>query len=502
MEPSGPTSGIPLPLINRPQPVSPPLQVGQRLLATVLENSAGKILLSLGNRQLSAESSLPFKPGQVLTVQVRSLGEQPVLKVIAALQESATAMAVRMLLPRYGPTTPLLASLPLLATTPDSPLPAPVSNIVRVLVQNLPEVAALSTPEGVRAAIRNSGGFLEHHLTLAATAQASSQKAVPVSFDADFKVNLLRLLQLVRNWPGGDRGVTATTSQQPDSRPAASGPATPGPPPSSTEFAAGRPVTPSPGEPTTDSPARSAGTAPSQPAPAAQPSTSQRAIEAAGTPPPPRAAALPGDTGAPATSAGVAPAVNAPASGSLNPAPPFTGVVPAPQTPAQVTIDLLNRFGHLRTDLLQQTEAALARIHLNQLASLPREAEQRLVEWLFDIPVRRGDTIDLWSARVYRDADGETRERDRPATQWHVQLAFDLPGLGPVQAQINLQGERVSAHFWAAEPQTLPLLREHLHELRRGMLAAGLAVGDIDCRQGAIAGSAKGPGNPLIDETA
>jgi hypothetical protein len=181
--------------------------------------------------------------------------------------------------------------------------------------------------------------------------------------------------------------------------------------------------------------------------------------------------------------------------------PPFAGVVPAPQASVQATIDLLNRFGHLRLDLLQQTEAALARIHLNQLASLPREAEHRLVEWLFDIPARRGDTIDLWSARVHRDSDGKPDKRERPDTQWRVQLAFDLPGLGPMQAQINLQGERVSTQFWATQADTLPLLREHLHELRRSMRAAGLEVGDIDCRQGAIPVTPTRPPNPLINET-
>jgi hypothetical protein len=34
------------------------------------------------------------------------------------------------------------------------------------------------------------------------------------------------------------------------------------------------------------------------------------------------------------------------------------------------------------------------------------------------------------------------------------------------------------------------------------MLAAGLEVGDIDCQQGTIPGSAGGPRNPLINETA
>jgi hypothetical protein len=462
----------------------------------VLENAAGKILLTIGNRQLSAESSLPFEPGRVLTLQVRSVGEQPVLKVVAALQESATAMAVRMLLPRYGPTTPLLASLSQLTTTPKVPLPPVVSEIASALVRSLPDPAALATPEGVRTAIRNSGSFLEHHLAQATGTGAS----VPVSFDNDFKANLLRLLQLVRSWPGGQQSATAATTQQSEPRAPAPGQTTPAMPPPSPEPTGNRPATAVPSGATAATPAASTATA--QPLSAAQPQTLARAISSAGTQLPPGVAATLSTPAPAATSGGGAFPPNAPIARTVNPMPPFSGVVPVPQAPAQATIDLLNRLGHLRLDLLQQTEAALARIHLNQLASLPREADHRLVEWLFDIPVRRGDTIDLWSARIYRDADEQSQTREQPAAQWRVQLAFDLPGLGPIQAQINLQGERISTHFWTTEAHTLPLLRQHLHELRRGMLAAGLEVGDIDCQQGAIPGAATGPRNPLINETA
>jgi hypothetical protein len=487
MEPSGPTSGIPQTPLNRLQPVSLQWQVGQQLHATVLENSAGKILLTIGNRQLSAESSLPFEPGQVLNLQVRSVGQQPVLRVIAALQESATAMAVRMLLPRYGPTTPLLASLSQLATTTSAPLPPVITAIARTLVCRLPDVAAVSTPQGVKAAIRNSGSFLEHHLALAADTKAAVP--VPVSFDSDFKANLLRLLQLVRNWPGDSQAASTPATPRPESGAAAPGPATRAAAPPSPEATGNRPATASPPAATTAAPA---GTPAPQPA-AAPPPTLQRAIDSAALPLPPRAAAAATNTGMPASGS---------ANVTVNAAPPFAGVVPAAQAPVQATIELLNRLGNLRLDLLQQTEAAVARIHLNQLASLPREAEHRLVEWLFDIPVRRGDAIDLWSARIYRDADDKTQAKDQPAAQWRIQLAFDLPGLGPMQAEVSLRGERVSTHFWASQANTLPLLREHLHELRRGMLAAGLEVGEIDCQQGNIPDSASGPLNPLINEQA
>ena len=54
---------------------------------------------------------------------------------------------------------------------------------------------------------------------------------------------------------------------------------------------------------------------------------------------------------------------------------PLRGALPVPQSALQVSLDLINRMGNFRTDLLQQAEAALARIQLHQLAAVPREGE-------------------------------------------------------------------------------------------------------------------------------
>lgn len=475
MEPSGPTSGIPQTTVIRPQPVSPQLQVGQRLQATVREYAAGTLLLSVGNRQLSARTSISFEPGQLLTLQVRSLGELPVLTILAAPRDTGAAMAVRMLLPRYGPTTPLLANLTQLLTTPGARLPPAVADAAHALVRNLPDSAALSTPDGIRTAIHNSGTFLEPRLALGTPAPPDGS-----GFDTDFKANLLRLLQQLRDWPGSRPAEPGLTPRQTPATPTVT-PSAPGPAPTSAT-----------GHPGSGEPAAAPGST-------LPPATLQRAIEAVSTPRLPGIAA-PG-TGTYSTGAASA-ATSAPTSPSPPLAPPLPGAVPTAQAPVQATLDLLNRLGHLRLDLLQQTEAALARVHLNQLASQPRESDHRLVEWLFDLPLRRGDAIDLWSARIRRDTDQRNEQREQPAALWQVQLAFDLPGLGPMQAQISLRGECVSTRFWAAEADTLPLLRQQLPALRLGLIAAGLQVGDIDCRHGTLSEPASPPLDPLINETA
>ena len=182
--------------------------------------------------------------------------------------------------------------------------------------------------------------------------------------------------------------------------------------------------------------------------------------------------------------------------------PPFRGSVPVPQSAIQTSLDLLNRMGNFRTDLLQQTEAALSRLQMTQLAAVPREGERGLLEWLFEIPIRRADDIDLWSMRVFRDPQQQPQENRQTMPGWSVQLAFDLPGLGPLQAQIQLSDERISTHFWAGQPETLPLLREHLHELRQALNEAGLEVGDLECHPGPRASDKPGDDHPLISEKA
>jgi hypothetical protein len=194
--------------------------------------------------------------------------------------------------------------------------------------------------------------------------------------------------------------------------------------------------------------------------------------------------------------------MSATASAPLNAPPPLRGAVPVAQPALRPSADLLNGLGKLRTDLLQQSEAALARLQLSQLAALPRDGERGLLEWLFELPVRRGDDIDLWSLRVYREPDSQPRDRRPRPPCWSVLLAFDLPGLGPVQARVRLVGERVSTDFWAAHQHTVPLLNGHLHELRRSLSAVGLEVAELKCRAGSMPTAGSGDNKPLINERA
>jgi len=216
MKTSGPTSGIPQ-LLATNRVTGGQWQVGQLLQATVTENGIGKVLLDIGNRQVSAETSLPFQKGQQLTLQVRSLGEQPVLRITSALNESPVTMAARLLLPKQGPMTPLLSSMGQLARIPHPATPPLINELVRSVVRQLPDVQTASSAPGLKKAIANSGVYLERQLL-----QSQSPHSGPVTINTDLKANLLRLVQLVRNWPGSSQASNSprqATSGTPASTP-------------------------------------------------------------------------------------------------------------------------------------------------------------------------------------------------------------------------------------------------------------------------------------------
>jgi len=459
METSGPTSGISRSLGTATRTPAGQWQVGQLLQATVTESRAGKVLLAIGNRQISAETSLALEKGQHLTLQVRSLGEQPVLKITASRGESPINPAIRLLLPKQGPMPPLLATMGELIRSSNPSVPPQINELIRSIVKQMPDIQTAVTPQGLKKAVSESGVFLERQLL-----QQPNQAFSPLSINSDLKANLLRLVQLVRRWPGSSGQTTANAPHASTTASATGTQPPPAPAGSAQQAAAAQTTAP------------------------ASPDQIQRTVQASVSgkpaattaPPPASTATLQATAGAAAGTGGTTPS-NLPA-GAL--APPLRGAMPVPQSALQSGLELLNRAADFRIDLLQQTEAALARIQLHQLAALPREGERGLLEWLLEVPIRRGEDIDLWSMRVFAEHRQQQHETRQQAPNWSVQLAFDLPGLGPMQAQVQLAGEQVSTRFWAEHQDTLPLLRGHMHELRQALSEAGLDVGELECQPG------------------
>lgn len=153
--------------------------------------------------------------------------------------------------------------------------------------------------------------------------------------------------------------------------------------------------------------------------------------------------------------------------------------------------DTAARAGGLRAD----AEAALARLQLHQIASLPQR--QSATHWNLLIPVL-GAEPHVVELRI--DAEPGDRSQRAPARGWSVLLHLDLPGLGPLQARIRLDAGGVDATLWSERAPTHAAARRHLPQLRERLRAAGLKVRGLECHRGRGPRPAPSlPRTPLVD---
>jgi len=198
-------------------------QVGQVLKAVVSATpTVDTAVLRVGTQTLTARMSFPVQPGQVLELQVQTLGQQPQLQaVIPSLPENPVQAALRAALPRQDGLAPLLANVALLARTPVPPLPDLVTQALRTLFKRAPEPRQLATADGLRQAVQRSGTFLEPSLA------REAQGGAPAQPQHDLKAALLNLRHALRE------AVARPAASPPAETPSAAGDKPPSPPPAS-----------------------------------------------------------------------------------------------------------------------------------------------------------------------------------------------------------------------------------------------------------------------------
>ena len=167
---------------------------------------------------------------------------------------------------------------------------------------------------------------------------------------------------------------------------------------------------------------------------------------------------------------------------------------PAPPTTAA------SLFTRLAAELLAQTDGALARLQLNQLASLPQDEVQRQV-WQFELPITQAGGGDSIGIQIQRE--GESTDQTEGAA-WSAHLKFNIEPAGPISAQLILVGKEISSHFLAARSESAKTIERLLPDLSKAFIAAGLEVGRITARQGDIEQKPTDyqPGFPILDEHA
>lgn len=443
------------------------LSPGQNLQLAVSRNDGTVRLAVVGGTGEAAADVV------TLTPRAASLVESPPLapsagaarNTLTPLEQVAVTVASADAVTRQGSQAPLFANLAAVVTGSD--LPAGLKQaVLAVLAQQTPLDTGLAGGD-IESAFQKSGLFLEASLAAGATPSSGTMP--------DLKAALLVLRQALATI---ERAVPSTQGAPP--APAAGGAAQAGSP--SAEIAQ-QPQTPRSANPTAAVLGDIAGGA-------SQAATSR--IMSAGL-----AASLlqevtqnlPRLTGnVPGSNKAVPDGHLFEAAAHATP-PPFRGALPAPQSVAAPSLAPDTPLAATVHRLLDDTDAALARQTLLQIASLPdridasgHRIDPTVPQWNFEIPFATPQGTAMAQFEISRDGGNESAD---PAQRtWRARFSLNVEPAGPVHALITLNGDKTFVRMWAERPATAQQLRAGVGELSQALTRAELKPGDIVVRDG------------------
>lgn len=417
-------------------------QLGQVIQATVAKQpSAQTTVLQISNLQIQAQTTAPLSVGQQLSAEIIKLGNRPVLQIQTAssaqpssANASANAPAARIELQLATAVLSKAAPKPQTANAPVSTVP-----IEQALKQLLPKQASMSTLLNNVAWI-NSGKAASVTLPPAITELSKELiKALPerarISQPEVLKQALRdsgiflenKLLKLPSQTPAqgmkpsllGEAARMATPLATPGGEKSTSSEKIGG----DLKLALIRLI----------SNIRQITTA------------NQARVPQSPTPTSPQATRLPE---------------------LLVPAPTLPNSAPQPQRSAPANLANISNMLVLLQELGRQAEASLARTQLHQIASTTTVVDGNTQQWALELPVRNQDQVDIFDM-VIEDDQRRASDEDESQHRWSVNLAFDLPGLGPVHVKLQMIDNKIATRFWAEEVHTSQLFQEHMGELLR-----------------------------------
>jgi hypothetical protein len=172
------------------------------------------------------------------------------------------------------------------------------------------------------------------------------------------------------------------------------------------------------------------------------------------------------------------------------PHPPFRNVPTVPQAPVMATVQADASPAEIARQLLHETDAAIARHTLMQIASLPddhrggmRPQADASTHLTFDIPLTAGQGTAIAQLRIERDGAEQHAEGAEPV--WRVNFSIDLEPIGPVHARISLTGDRAAVILRAEREESADRLAQDMPLLEAGLRRAELEPGTLLCRTGA-----------------
>jgi hypothetical protein len=172
------------------------------------------------------------------------------------------------------------------------------------------------------------------------------------------------------------------------------------------------------------------------------------------------------------------------------PPPPINGALPAAQPVMAATLVSHSPPETAMHVLLADTDGAIARQTLLQVASLPDQVDPSTgridlaaQRWNFEIPFLTPKGTAMAQFEISRDGGGA--EAEAAKRTWRARFTLDVQPAGPVHALVSLNGDKTSVRMWAERPATADQLRAGVSQLAVALSRAELQPGDIVIRDGA-----------------
>jgi hypothetical protein len=186
------------------------------------------------------------------------------------------------------------------------------------------------------------------------------------------------------------------------------------------------------------------------------------------------------------------------------PPPPFRGAQPSAQSIAAPSIAADAPLATSARHLLGDTDAAIARQTLLQVASLPDRVDApgarmdtSAPRWNFEIPFVTPQGTAMAQFEISRDGGGHEVEAAKRV--WRARFSLNVEPAGPVHALVSLSGERTSVRMWAERPATAAQLRAGAAELSQALSKAELQPGDIVIWDGTPPQARPAPAGHFLD---
>jgi hypothetical protein len=186
------------------------------------------------------------------------------------------------------------------------------------------------------------------------------------------------------------------------------------------------------------------------------------------------------------------------------PPPPFRGALPAAQPVASPSLAPDAPLSTTAHHLLDDTDAAIARQTLLQVASLPDRIDgsgpridSTAPRWNFEIPFVTPQGTAMAQFEIAGDGGGQEVESAKRV--WRARFSLDVEPTGPIHALVSLVGEKTSVRMWAERPATADQLRAGAGQLSQALARAELNPGDIVIRDGATPRAAPAKAGHFLD---